>query len=253
MSLKLDSAPIIEAVIEFYCELPPGQDRSGWEAALKGRFGDHYPHSHVNLVQEFQVNVEGGPDHPPSSTMRQGVHGYRHSSRDGKQLVQCRLDGFFFNRLAPYTSFDDYLPEALRCWALYREVTHPVIVRQLGLRYINRLPLPIIEGRISLDEYLQHPPRVVTPSDKYAFISTQFLHQHQMLEPKTQTMATVVLASQPVEAGILPVVVEISAIRAGDFDPADSNTFGVALKSLRDLKNHVFENTITPKCLKLFQ
>lgn len=253
MSLQLKNAPIIEAVVEFYCELPPGQDRTGWESALKIRFGDVYPECQAQHLQEFNFQVAPDVQTQATGAVRQGLHGFRHVTADGKQLVQCRIDGFFFNRLAPYTSFEDYLPEALRCWALYCEVAQPVIVRQIGLRYINRLSLPIPEEKVQLGEYLQHPPRVVTPSDKYDFTFTEFVHQHQVVEPKTNTLATVVLASQPVDAGHLPVIFEISAIRAGMFNPSDHASFAVALQSLRDLKNHVFENTLTTKCLKLFQ
>lgn len=253
MSLHLNNAPIVEAVIEFNCELPPGRDHAPWETAFKARFGDRYPQSQVNLVQEFQMHMPSGPDQPPVGALRQGIHGCRHISADGKQLVQCRIDGFFFNRLAPYTSFDDYLPEALRCWSLYREVAQPVIVRQLGLRYINRLPLPLTEGTLTLADYLRHPPKIVTPSEKYAFTFSGFVHQHQMVEPKTMSVATVVLASQPPEADRLPVILEIAVTRASDLNPADLDAFGVVLQSLRDLKNHVFENTLTLKCLTLFQ
>jgi len=253
MSLKLANAPIIEAVMEFYCELPPGQDRTGWESAFKTRFGDAYPTCQAQHLQEFNLQVSPGLENPATGSVRQGLQGFRHVSADGKQLLQCRIDGFFLNRLAPYTSFDDYLPEALRCWALYCEVAQPVIVRQVGLRYINRLPLPLPEGNLPLGEYLQNPPRVITSSDQYDFTFSEFVHQHQMVEPKTHTLATVVLASQAVEAGCLPVVFEISAIRAGAFNPSDQDAFAVALRSLRDLKNHVFENTLTTKCLKLFQ
>jgi uncharacterized protein (TIGR04255 family) len=253
MSLNLAKAPIIEAVIEFYCELPPGQDRSGWESALKARFGDRYPQCLAQHLQEFHLQVPPGVDKPAASTVRQGLQGYRNVSPDGKQLIQCRVDGFFFNRLAPYTSFDDYLPEALRCWALYCEVAEPVIVRHIGLRFINRLPLPLVDGKLSLADYLKNPPRVVTLSDKYPFTFTEFVHQHKMVEPQTQTMATVVLASQPLEGNALPVILEIAALRSCAYAPTDHPSFEIALQGLRELKNHVFENTLTEKCLNLFQ
>ena len=180
MSLDLKNAPIIEAVIEFHCELPPGQDRSGWETALNQRFVAEYPQCQAQHLQEVQFQVGIGGDVPAAKAVRQGVHGFRHLSADGKQLVQCRIDGFFFNRLSPYTSFDNYLPEALRCWDLYREVAEPVIVRQVCLRYINRLLLPLTEGQLSLGKYLKNPPVMATPADGEPFSFVEFVHQHQM-------------------------------------------------------------------------
>jgi uncharacterized protein (TIGR04255 family) len=253
MSLKLENAPIIEAVLEFYCELPPGQNRGGWEAALKERFASDYPECHTQYLQQFQLQMAAGAGKPTTDTVRQGVHGYRHLKADGRQLIQCRIDGFFFNRLAPYTSFDDYLPEALRCWSLYCEVAEPVVVRQVGLRYINRLLLPVVDGKLSMGKYFENPPRTVTPSEHYDFTFTGFVHQHQIADAKSKTVATVVLAAEPFEADKLPVVFEIAAVRAGNFSPADHAAFVVALQSLRDLKNHVFQNTLTPTCLTLFQ
>jgi uncharacterized protein (TIGR04255 family) len=250
MSLKLKNAPIIEAVIEFHCELPPGQDRSNWEAALKQRFGATSPQCQAQHLQEVQFQMRQGSDNPAAKTVRQGVHGFRHLSADGRQLVQCRIDGFFFNRLVPYSSFDEYLPEALRCWALYREIAEPVIVRQIGLRYINRLLLPVTDGKLALGHYLRHPPKL-EPAEGFAFI--EFVHQHKMVALESKTLAEVVLASQPFENDKLPVVFEISAMKSGDFNPEDHAAFEVALQSLRSLKNNVFENTLTPECLTLFQ
>lgn len=253
MSLPLKNAPIIEAVIEFHCELPPGQDRAGWEAAFKQRFGAAYPRCQAQHLQEVQFQVGPGGDGPSAKAVRQGVHGFRHLSADGKQLVQCRLDGFFFNRLAPYASFDEYLPEALRCWDLYREVAEPVIVRQVCLRYINRLLLPLAGGQLSLSNYLKSPPVLATPADGEQFSFVEFVHQHQMAALESKTLVSVVLASQPLENAHLPVIFEIAAMRSVDLNPADHPAFEVALQSLRHLKNNVFSNTLTPECLKLFQ
>lgn len=253
MNLPLKNAPIIEAVIEFHCELPPGQDRSGWEAALKQRFAAGYPQCQAYHMQEVQFQMGPGIDGPLAKAVRQGVHGFRHLSADGRQLVQCRVDGFFFNRLAPYASFDVYLPEALRCWDLYREVAEPVIVRQVCLRYINRLPLPLVDGKLSLGNYLKNPPVITTPTGDDPFTSVGFVHQHQMAAPGSKTLVSVVLASQPFENDKFPLVFEIAAMQSVDFDPAARAAFEIALRSLRSLKNSVFENTLTDECLTLFQ
>jgi len=249
----LKNAPIIEAVIEFHCELPPGQDRTGWETAFKRRFGAEYPQCQAQHLQEVQFQMGPGGDDPSAKAIRQGVHGFRHLSADGRQLVQCRVDGFFFNRLAPYKSFDVYLPEALRCWDLYREVADPVIVRQVCLRYINRLLLPLADGELRLGAYVKNPPVLAIPLGGEPFTFVEFVHQYQMAALESKTLVSVVLASQPLENDKLPLVFEIAAMRSGDFNPADHDAFEVALQSLRKLKNNVFENTLTPACLTLFQ
>ncbi len=249
---RLAKAPIIEAVVEFHCELPPGLNRAVFEAGVKQAFGPTYPKLQTNYIQEYKIEAQ--PNQAPQSAVLHAVHGYRHNSEDGKQIVQTRFDGFFFNRLSPYSSLDDYLPEVQRCWSLYREVAQPVIVKQLALRYINRLLFPIVEGKLSLQEFLRHAPQLPRPrSEGHELTFTGFMHHHQMFEKQTNSLGNLIIAAQPIEATQLPVVVDITVLRQGLFQPEAWSQFAIALSELRALKNHIFKETITDKCLTLFQ
>ena len=73
-------------------------------------------------------------------SVRRGIQALQFLHADEKQLVQVRAQGFSFNRLAPYTSLDDYLPEIERTWHLFVGLASPVQIRVVQLRYINRIP-----------------------------------------------------------------------------------------------------------------
>lgn len=115
-------------------------------------------------------------------SVRGALAAYQFVQSDGKQLVQVRAQGFSFNRLAPYTGFDDMLAEVERTWHLYVKIASPVQIRVIRLRYINRILLPLVEGRVELDEYLKVGPKL-PDEDRLAF--SGFLNQHLAIEKGT--------------------------------------------------------------------
>lgn len=74
---------------------------------------------------------------------------------DEKQLVQVRAQGFSFNRLASYTTLDDYLAEIQSVWELFTGLASPVQIRTIRLRYINRILLPLTNGSVELEDYFE--------------------------------------------------------------------------------------------------
>ena len=60
-----------------------------------------------------------------------------------REMIQLRVDGFTFNRLKPYTSWEKIFPRAYRFWKKYLDCVEPVGVTRLATRYINALDVPI--------------------------------------------------------------------------------------------------------------
>jgi uncharacterized protein (TIGR04255 family) len=61
--------------------------------------------------------------------MKSALAAFQFLKNDEKQLVQFRNEGFSFNRLAPYTTLDDYLPQIKKNWEIYRIVAAPSEIR----------------------------------------------------------------------------------------------------------------------------
>ena len=246
--LSLSSAPIVEAVLDIECDMPPAIEIASLESHARDLFLDQYPKFRTQFVQEHEIKQESGAS--PKMSVRQGIQALQFLQDDEKQLVQVRAEGFSFNRLAPYSSLDDYLSEIKRTWRLFVGLALPVQIRLIRLRYINRILLPLTNGRVELDDYLKLGPRL-PDEDRLTFAG--FLNQHSAVEADTGNRVNIVLTTQPPEQGMLPLIFDIEAASTGNGEPSDWPWILSRIQSLRSLKNRIFRNTLTEQCLKLFQ
>ena len=169
--------PIVEAVLDIDCDMPPAFDLVALEPSAHDALRQHYPNLRKQFIQEhrFVAPIDGAP----KMTSKQGIQALQFLQDGERQLVQVRVQGFSFNRLAPYVSLDDYLPEMERTWRLFVGFAAPVQVRLVRLRYINRILLPVTAGRVELDDYLKLGPRL-PDEEKLTFAG--FLNQHSAVE-----------------------------------------------------------------------
>lgn len=244
----LPVAPIVEAVLDIDCDLPPNLDIEALDAAGKAAYSDHYPCANRRMLSAHQVVV--GPGRPPVVTSREGWQAHQYLSGDGKQLVQMRPNGFSFNRLAPYASLDDYMPEIERTWRLFVALAYPVVCRTVRMRYINRIELPMVDGQVDLDEFLASSPRL---TDDPRLQLSGFFEQLTFVEPATGNQAIVVRTAQLPSAGHLPMIFDITVTAAGDIEPGDWPAISGTIAQLRDLKNFLFRKALTDRCLQLFR
>lgn len=247
-ALKLKSVPIVEAVLDIDCDLPPGTDVPALETVAEERFRDAYPIPRKRFLQEMQFEAKGGE--APKVSARQGLQSLMFLASDEKQLVQLRPQGYSFNRLAPYTSLDDYLPEIERTWRLFVELTAPRLVRLIRLRFINRILLPTDHGSINLDKYLKLGPRL---PDEANLTFSGFFNQHSAVESTTGNALNIIVAAQALEGDKLPVILDIEAYYGAKLESADWTGIVTRVQSLRRLKNMVFRSSLTDQCLNLFQ
>lgn len=245
---KLAKAPIVEAVVDIDCDMPPGFDLAALEGAARERFLSEYSKQRAQLISEAKIEAEA--DQKPLMSFRHAIQAFQFLQADEKQLVQVRARGFSFNRLAPYTTLDDYLPEIERTWELFVGLVLPVQIRAVRLRYVNRIMLPFAGGRVDLDDYIKLGPRL---PDEEKLLLGGFLNQYIAVETDTKNQVNIVLTAQPPENEKLPIIFDISALSEGTVEPDDWESVRARITSLRTLKNRIFRNTLTDQCLNLFQ
>jgi len=245
---KLRNPPIVEAVFDVDCDLPPGFDLASLEVPIRARFADQYPKFQTQFLQTFAINA--GTDSAPNMSTHRTVQAFQCRHEDEKQLVQLRAQGFSFNRLAPYTSLDDYLPEIERTWRLYVELASPIHIRIIRLRFINRIFLPMAAGKVDLDEFLKLGPRM---PDEENLRLCSFLTQQVAIEKNTGHELNLVLTAEAPVDEKLPAILDITVASATITEPTDWPNMLQAIEKLRSLKNHAFFNTLTPECIDLFQ
>jgi uncharacterized protein (TIGR04255 family) len=250
-TLKLRNPPIVEAVLDIDCDPPPGFDLASLEEAARARFVESYPKFQAQFIQEHKIETSPGA---PSATLsaRVSLQALQFRHEDEKQIVQVRAQGFSFNRLAPYTSLDDYLPEIERTWRLYVDLISPVKIRGIRLRYINRILLPMEAKTVNLDEFLKIGPRL---PDEGELTLAGFLNQQTAVEKATGLLINLVLTAQAVgNDEKLPLILDITVASAPiTAEPTDWSNLRPHIDALRSLKNRIFENSLTEKCIKLLQ
>lgn len=245
---KLPNAPIVEAVLDVDCDMPPAFDLAVFEVRTRDAFREQYPKFRAQYLEEYRI--ERQENQPSKHSAKRAIQALQFLQNDEKQLVQVRTQGFSFNRLAPYSTLDEYLPEIERTWGLFATIILPVQIRVVRLRYINRILLPFANGRVELQSYLKVSPGLPA-EDRLQFAG--FLNQHAAVEVETGHHVNIVLTSQPRENDNLPVILDICVASEENAIPENWAWILAKVQSLRALKNVIFRSTLTDQCLTLFQ
>src|SRR5262249_5565751 len=103
---------------------------------------------------------------------------------------------------------------------------------------------------VDLDEFLKIGPRL---PDQDNLKLTSFLIQQTAIESDTEHKVNLVLTDQAPANEKLPVILDISVTSPTIIEPTDWSNMRRSIESLRSLKNRVFFNILTAKCVELFQ
>ncbi|MSQ46886.1 MAG: TIGR04255 family protein [Deltaproteobacteria bacterium] len=246
--VKFLHPPIVEAVLDVDCDMSPAFDLAAVEKPLRETFRDQYPRFRALFLEE--AHLEQKVDQPVQVSAQRKLQAFQFFKEDEKQLIQVRVQGFTFNRLAPYTSLDDYLSEIKRAWDIFASIASPIQIRAVRLRYINRIVLPLTDGRVNCEDYLKVGPSL---PDEDGLRLASFLNQYTAVNMETGDHVNSVLASQPPESNGLPIILDICVTSGATAEPTNWDWLVEKMQSLRHLKNRLFHNTLTEQCLNLFQ
>src|SRR5262249_22574674 len=64
-------------------------------------------------------------------------------SAENDKVLQARINGFSFSKLAPYSSWREFSGEARCLWDIYRATMKPVGITRLAVRYINKIDIAL--------------------------------------------------------------------------------------------------------------
>jgi len=227
------SNPIIEAVVDIDCVMPVGFEMHSVETRATDLLGDSYPLVQKRMLLHSRLEAAEG-----AASLRKvgdGLAALQFLKEDKKQLVQFRAAGFSFNRLAPYVSLDDLLPEIEQAWSIYTDIAQPIEVGEIRLRYINRLELPLSKGEVDLDRFLTLGPKVYNETSASL---TDFLVRTIAIEKDGRSKVTTTIASEPPIRDFVPVLLDIQVAQQGR--DLDWSTLVSQILELRHLKNEVF-------------
>jgi uncharacterized protein (TIGR04255 family) len=238
----LTHAPIVEAVIDFRVlrrpNVAPDEFRN-----LSEQLGAGYGQPRPVRALEARFGVHEGELIEPRSV--QSPMGWIY--RADAALAQFRIDGFTFNKLEPYTTWEQVFGEANRLWAIYVQIARPNEVSRVAVRYVNRLRLP---GPAELGQYLEAPP-VLPPPIPQAI--REFLSRVVVGDDARQASA---ILTQALEASldptVIPLLLDIDAFK--DLVAVQPNDGGIPaiFEQLRQLKNAIFFASITEMTAEMY-
>lgn len=241
----LSKPPITEAILDF--RVRPGPDiRLEELAKAAAELSVDYPRSEEAWLVEGSFAFSTESANAVSSSSRR-ANGYFLHSRDGKQVGQFRLDGFTFSRLAPYTSWEDVAPEALRLWELYAALAKPETLYRIAVRYINHISLP--EAPTELEQILTCAPRI--PVELPQFM-TGFLSRVLVPLPLANTHTSVVQAMDlPPAAPSNTLLLDVDVF-CGQELPLSTDALRPLFEQLREFKNKAFFGSLKEETVRLF-
>lgn len=236
----LSKAPITEALIDIQVKLPNNFDINKLDLYEKIR--EEYQAKHELRRFEDKFGIKDGQ---PLSDISEIKGGYRYTSKDNLYVFQARIDGFTLSRLKPYETWERLRGEGYKLWALYNEITRPIIVR-IALRYINKIivPYPIRD----FADYFTAP---LTVPEKLPQGVNSYFNRVMIYEPTIGANAIIANSMEPVsKPDFVPIVFDIDVfkIKTEGFDEEEVwETFD----KIRDFKNKIFYNSITKKLLEM--
>lgn len=237
--------PIAEAILDIRLDLlnPLEIQRL---STLDGEFSSAYPNKKELFV--FEGGIQFDSKEPPKALATSGrVAGYIHSSADGRQLVQVRLDGFSFHRLRPYTDWISFRTEARRLWDLYRMKIEGARITRTALRYVNRIDIPLPIG--DFKEYFQTTPEIA-PNLPQGL--SEFFMRLVIPNIEIQAVAIITETMQKPKDSRLPFILDIDVINSEILELGDEKTWET-LETLRGFKNKIFNESLTQKTKELIK
>jgi uncharacterized protein (TIGR04255 family) len=242
-TLHYPNTPITEAIIDLRVKPAEGVDRALLKQVGEGEEAE-YPRQEevVEAVGQMAVGPGGG-----SASVQQTPIGWKFISEDRKQIVQSRVNGFTFSRLAPYESWNPFRHEAKRLWEVYRRTLNPVSVVRVAVRYINRIDIP--GDSVDLKDYFRTSPEIA--ADLPQQLDGYFM---QLRLPYPDVSGHCVINQTivpPARENVVSVVLDIDLFRTLDLPQHEEGIWSF-FEKLHAAKNYIFETCITDSARRVF-
>lgn len=227
-----DAPPIIEAVVQFRYAEPVSK-------ALQAKLLKRLKRDYVNelALQSVEANVDFAKQQAAFVAESQ----LRLSSQDETNVVIVHPTTLTWSRLAPYMGWVDLSERVRRDVQIAHEVTGLRKIVQLGVRYINRIDIPIDGPITRYEDYLTinlSLPNIWDGVSNYAW----------RFEKMDRDLGLLAIAQSAVAAPEMPnhaaFLLDIDILRQQDIPTKVEDIF-LLLEKMRDLKNEIFELSIT--------
>ena len=240
----LNKPPITEALFDVKAILPKNVNI---ETLLQAHEKEKAKYPIREVKAKWEASFQFKPGEAAIVNQKGGTpQGYMMFSSDRKKIFQARLDGFTYNQLATYESWDKFAGEAYRLLDIYMKIAKPISITRLALRFINKIEIPLPISDIT--EYLNTIPHgIVTMGGKKIKYFMNLLMNDK--DTNNESIFTNVI-EEPASSNIIRIIIDIDTYRSVELKSEDQ--IDKIILSLREYKNKIFFNTITDKTKQLF-
>jgi len=237
--------PAVETVIELKYRTPI--DEQTIKKVAK-KFRPHYPRSERQTGVEYRVDIKTGKiDTVPE------WHGLKLASEDAADVLFIRTMGFSHIRLAPYLGWNRFIDGATRNWVTAIGVIGRRAISRVGLRYMNRLDVPVQKDKeLKIEDYLRIIPITIEFGLKWDPISTYLVHFTRSLGVDGFFVNVSTGTTDSPLVNHRSLLLDIDVYSDGLNLLKDSDIWNLAAK-MRTYKNDIFEATVTDNARALFE
>jgi uncharacterized protein (TIGR04255 family) len=239
---KLKRAPIVEAIIDIRVS-PLVVVTKKEILKVREKIGERYPS--IETLSAINVPMVGNKIEPPQRT----IQGFLVKSIDGAYIGQFRTDGFAFNRLYPYTTWEDIKKNAIDLWEFYKECMSPKQIARVAVRYVNEMRFPVMFENIN--QFIETTPNLPSSlkTTTKNFLSRAFLED---IDKQRSANITQTIDQNPNLQETI-VSLDIDAFSHRRFTLAREKQVWETLEELREMKNDIFFKSLTQKAINNFK
>lgn len=241
-SFQYKRAPITEAVVEFRFTSSPNsgkQDKAFKN--LKKFYSDH------NEIKDRSIELEVKPDGDPVTNTTYIIKN-QFSSVDMTQILTVSQSSFLVSQLAPYQGWSNFKERIIRDWDIWNKYVGFKKVERIGMRYINRIDIPITDPVTEYEEFVTvYPslPKIIDPC---------LSHSVNVKVGLDDINSILTLNSAVVQSPIpdhIAIVIDLDISRKYKSLQSNNDIYEF-IELARKKKNYVFEACITDKARELF-
>ena len=215
------------------------------EALLKSvsdKLAKNYPiHQQIqNISVNLDLSPQAGKDR---KTITEVAEGHRRSSHDMTELALALPNSLVVSQLAPYPSWSIFSKRFIRDWKLLKKTLGYREVKRIGVRYINRIDIPVTGPLIQHEQFLNVFPQMPDMLSPLIAGAVQTVSYFEDIKCK------LTLNSGVVESPILnhiSFLLDLDVGRELDVPQNDKGVFEL-LEAMRLKKNQVFEACISQR------
>ena len=215
--------------------------------SVQEKFATNYPQHQTISNLSLKVNVDTVNKDKTTAAVEEEI-GHRRATTDMTQLLVLSPATLIVSQLAPYPGWDEFFGRFARDWKLWNRHIGFRQVKRIGMRYINRIDIPITKPIVEHERYLNVFPKVPDSFGPITAYGVQTAFYFEDIGCNLNLNSAAVPSPLPNHASFV-----IDQDISKEIDPPQSEKDIYALlHQIRLRKNQIFEACVSDRSRELF-